>query len=209
MPFVTGPKEKKSRALGENLFLKAERSASPKSAMIRRPYPPGMHGKRRRNISEFGTQLKEKQKIKLFYGLENKQIKRYAEAARKSQKLSAPEVLFRLLEMRIDNALYQSGIAVSRSIARQMISHGHLALKGRKVNIPSISLKIGDEVSVVESSKSKNLFEGMAERFKKRETPTWLQVDAGKLSFKVVAFPSLDEAKTNFNLPLVIEYFSR
>lgn len=209
MPFVSGPKERKSRALGENLFLKAERSSSQKSGMTRRPYPPGMHGKRRRNLSEYGVQLKEKQKLRLFFGLQEKQMKRYAQTAKNSKKTSAPEALFRLLESRIDSAIFQSGFALSRSVARQMTTHGHLGLNGRRVNVPSIALKIGDEVSVVESSKSKKIFENIQDRLKKIDPPTWLEVDKDKLSFRFKAFPSLEEAKLNFNIPLVVEYYSR
>jgi len=214
MPFVSGPKERKSRALGENLFLKAERSSSQKSGMTRRPYPPGMHGKRRKNLSEYGVQLKEKQKLRLFFGLQEKQMKRYAQTAKNSKKTSAPEALFRLLESRIDSAIFQSGLAPSRSVARQMVTHGHLGLNGRRVNVPSIALKIGDEVSVVESSKAKKIFstkgeEEIQDRLKKHEPPTWIETDKDKLSFKFKAFPSLEEAKFNFNIPLVVEYYSR
>ncbi|KKS06360.1 MAG: 30S ribosomal protein S4 [Parcubacteria group bacterium GW2011_GWB1_41_4] len=154
MPFVFGPKERKSRALGENLFLKAERSASQKSAMVRRAYPPGMHGKRRRTLSEYNMQLREKQKLRFFYGLQEKRMKDYAELARKSRKISASEFLFRVLELRLDSALFRSGLALSRSVARQVVSHGHLMLNGRKVNVPSISLKLGDEVYLREGSGS-------------------------------------------------------
>ncbi len=209
MPFVSGPKERKSRALGENLFLKAERSSSQKSGMTRRPYPPGMHGKRRKNLSEYGVQLKEKQKLRLFFGLQEKQMKRYAQTAKNSKKTSAPEALFRLLESRIDSVIFQSGFAPSRSVARQMTTHGHLGLNGRRVNVPSIALKIGDEVSVMESSKSKKIFENIQDRLKKIEPPTWLEVDKDKLSFRFKAFPSSEEAKLNFNIPLVVEYYSR
>ena len=211
MPFVSGPKERKSRALGENLFLKAERSGSQKSGMTRRPYPPGMHGnrKRRRNLSEYGVQLKEKQKLRLFFGLQEKQMKRYAQTAKHSKKTSAPEALFRLLESRIDSAIFQSGLAPSRSVARQMTTHGHLGLNGRRVNVPSIALKIGDEVSVRESSKNKKIFENVQDRLKKYESPTWIEMDKEKLSFKFKAFPNLEEAKMNFNIPLVVEYYSR
>ena len=209
MPFVSGPKERKSRALGENLFLKAERSSSQKSGMTRRPYPPGMHGKRRRNLSEYGIQLKEKQKLRLFFGLQEKQMKRYAQTAKSSKKTSAPEALFRLLESRIDSAVFQSGLAPSRSVARQMVTHGHLKLNGRRVNVPSIALRIGDEVSVADSSKSKNIFEGIQDRLRKVGPPVWLEVDKDKLSFKFKAFPGLEGVKMNFNIPLIIEYYSR
>ncbi|MFN7088627.1 MAG: 30S ribosomal protein S4, partial [Candidatus Paceibacteria bacterium] len=128
MAYLLGPKEKKSRALGVNLFLKAERSASQKSAMIRRPYRPGMHGKVRRGLSEYGYQLQEKQKLKLTYGLREAQLKNYVRRALSAKDITATEALSRLLETRLDSLVFRAGFAPSRSVARSIVSHGHIAV---------------------------------------------------------------------------------
>ena len=142
MTFVKGPKEKKSRSLGVNLHLKAERSFSPKSALIRRPYPPGVHGsKKRRTSSEYGRQLQEKQKIQLSYGLSAKKMKIYAQKAISSKKISPPQYLYQLLELRLDNVVFRAGFVPSRSVARIATSHGHFTVNNKKVN-NEVALKL-------------------------------------------------------------------
>ncbi|MEW5805252.1 MAG: 30S ribosomal protein S4 [Patescibacteria group bacterium] len=209
MAFILGPKEKKSRALGENLFLKPERSISQKSAMVRRPYRPGMHGKRRRNLSEYALQLIEKQKVKFSYGLSEKQLKKYAQKAIGSQKVSAPESLFRFLETRIDNVVFRAGIAPSRSVARLMVTHGHINLNGKRHDVPSAELKSGDEISVRENSLKTKLFEDTQKRLKETDLPAWLELDPEKLTVKIIGYPSLEQTKLSFNLALVLEFYSR
>lgn len=209
MAFILGPKEKKSRAVGENLFLKPERSTSPKSAMIRRPYRPGMHGKRKRTLSEYALQLIEKQKVRFSYGLSEKQLKRYAQTAVTATKLSAPEAFFRFLEMRMDNVVFRAGLAPSRSVARLMVTHGHINLNGRRHDVPSTELKPGDLIAVRENSLKTKLFEGIKEKLKKANPPQWLEVDSEKLTVKIVDYPSLEQSQIAFNLPLVLEFYSR
>ncbi|MBI2633822.1 MAG: 30S ribosomal protein S4 [Parcubacteria group bacterium] len=138
MPYLLGPKEKKSRALGTNLFLKAERSTSQKSAMVRRPYRPGAHGKRRRGLSEFGIELHEKQKVRLTYGMRERQFEKYVEKAMSQKTVTSQEALARLLETRIDSLVFRAGLAPSRSIARFLVSHGHIVVDGRRADIPSL-----------------------------------------------------------------------
>jgi small subunit ribosomal protein S4 len=209
MAFILGPKERKSRAVGENLFLKPNRSGSQKSAMIRKPYRPGIHGKRRRTLSEYGFQLLEKQKIRFSYGLSEKQLKKYAGEAMRARKTATPEALFRLLEMRIDNIVFRSGLAPSRSVARLMVTHGHINLNSRRHDVPSAQLKAGDSISVREASLKTKLFEDAKERLKKFQLPSWLELDRENLAIKVIGFPSTEESKTSFNFPLVLEFYSR
>lgn len=198
-------KEKKERALGTKLFLKGERCNSPKCAMIRRPYKPGMHGKKRRSVSDFGLQLREKQKIQLTFGLNNRQIgKMFKELAVKGT-MSGHDIL-NLLERRLDNVVFRLGFASSRIKARQLVGHGHFLVNGRKVTIPSYQVRIGDKITIRKTPLSK-VFEGLPTYLKKYEPPTWLNIDADKLAGEVVALPQESEAHLNPNL--VLEYFSR
>ncbi len=207
--FVRGPKEKKSRALGENLMLKAVRSTSQKSALIRKPYRPGMHGKRRRMLSEYGAQLAEKQKVKLVYGLSERNIRAYVEEAIHGKKVSAPEQLVRRLELRLDNIVFRSGLAPARSVARQMVSHGHIWANGRRVSIPSQQMRLGDVITIRPQSREKKIFEDLAARMKKYDSPTWLALDKGKTEVKVTGYPTVEDSQVKADLALVIEYYSR
>ena len=203
---LRGPKEKKERALGEKLFLKGERCLSPKCAMVRRPYRPGVHGKdRRRPISEFGQQLQEKQKIKLSYGLKETQFKHLVKEALK-KKGSNINLILEKLERRLDNVIFRLGFSVSRSIARQMVSHNHILVNGRIVNIPSYGVKIGDIISIKPASKNLPLFKELSAQIKKYEPLPWLTLDKEKLEGKIIALPS--NIQTPFNINLVVEYYS-
>lgn len=204
------PKEKISRRLGENLFLKGERSFSQKSAVVRKPYPPGMHGPkgRRRPISEFGRQLKGKQKIRFMYGLRENQLKRYVRESMK-EKGEMGENLLRKLEMRFDNVIYRLGFAISRSISRQFASHGHFILNGRKVNIPSAKIKVGDVIKIRPASENKKMFSDLKTALKKYKTPSWLSLDKDKLEGKVVSRPEKDEIGFSGDLSVIVEYYSR
>jgi len=208
MAYLLGPKEKKSRGVGENLFLKAERSATSKSAFLRRPYRPGVHGKSRRQISEYGAQLAEKQKLRLVYGLRERQLKRYYKEALK-EKLSTPEALARKLEMRLDSVVFRAGFSASRSIARSMVSHGHFTVNGRRVDIPSHSLRPGDIVAIRRESVGKKPLENIRQHLKRYTVPAWLAVDKDKISAKIQRWPNLEELKIPFNLNLIIEFYSK
>lgn len=209
MAFLLGPKEKKSRAVGENLFLKAERSQSQKSAMVRRPSRPGMHGRARRSLSEYGLQLLEKQKLKWSYGLRERQLENYIDRALSQNKLSSSEALVRFLETRLDNVVFRMGLAPSRSVARALTSHGHFLVSGRRVNLPSFAVRPGDTVSIRPGSRSKKMFEGLGERLKKYSPPKWLVLDKEALSGKVASWPTPDEAKVSFDISLILEFYSR
>lgn len=200
-------KEKKERALGVKLFLKAERCASPKCAMIRRPYRPGQHGKaHRRPLSEYGSQLLEKQKIKVTYGLREAQLSKiFKEAARKPGNLA--ETIINLLEQQFSNVVYRLGFAPSRIVARQFISHGHFLINGKKVNASSCRVKVGDIISIKPSSRDLLIFKDLPNIIKKHEPPSWLTLYNEKLEGEMKSLPSGMEVP--FDINLVVDYYSK
>lgn len=205
----TGPKEKLSRRIGENLGLKAERSFSPKSAFLKKPYRPGMHGKsRRRALSEFGTQLLEKQKIKFTYGLTERQLQKYFNEAKQKKGITG-DLLLGALEKRLDNAIYRSGLASSRVIARQLVNHGHFLVNNKKITIPSYSVKTDDTVTIKPKSRSKTIFFDLANKLKKHDAPTWLTIDKKNFEIKIKSDPRIDDLPKNFNMNVVIAYYSK
>ena len=196
-------KEKKERALGIKLFLKAERCNSPKCATIRKPYGPGMHGqKRKRMPSDFARQLKEKQKVQLLYGLNNRQVMNLF-------RKSSPAEIFSVLERRLDRVVYYLGFAASPRVGRQMVSHGHITVNGKRVTIPSYRVKVHDVISIRPESRSGKLFEGLDERLKQREVPSWLKFTTENLSGECIAEPDLGGAQVPFDISLVGEFYSR
>ena len=202
-----GPKEKKERALGVHLFLKAERCSSGKCALVRRPYRPGQHGKsRRKQLSEYGLQLAEKQKIMFSYGLKEKAMERiFKEALHKKEAITA--TIVNLLERRLDNAVFRMGFAPSRITAKQYISHGHILVNGRRVTIPSFQVKAGDVIAIREKSKESLLFKGLSDNLKKYEAPVWLQLDREKLVGTVKSLPH--DVEIPFDINLVVDFYSK
>lgn len=197
------------RARGEKLFLKGERCYSPKCAMTRRPYKPGVHrNQRSRGLSEFGRQLTEKQKIKLTYGIEEKQLRRYFEESKK-HKGSTGEMIFKKLELRLDNVVFRMGLANSRSAARQLTSHGHYTVNNRRSRIPSRELKIGDVVSIRKESREDVVFKSVLENIKKLQFPSFVSVNPEKIEGKIIAEPSMADLKPSFDPGLVVEYYSK
>jgi len=200
-------KEKKERALGVRLGLKAERCSSPKCAMIRRPYKPGAHGKsRRRTVSEFGQQLLEKQKIRIIYGLKELQLKKIVEGIA-HKGLSSANIVS-ALERRLDNAVFRIGFAPSRIVARQIVSHGHILVNGKKVTIPSYLLKVGEIVSIKLSSRDSLIFKDLSNIIKKHDAPEWISVDADKLEAKIKSLP-MGVQEELFDINMVVDYYSR
>jgi len=200
-------KEKKERALGVKLFLKAERCNSPKCAMVRRPYKPGMHGKKRqRAISEYGQQLMEKQRIRFTYGLKEAQMENVFKRALK-KKGSLSEAIVALLERRLDNVVFRLGFAPSRIMARQFVSHGHILVNGRKVNVPSFLVKGGDAVSIKPSSAKSLIFKDLSNTIKKYQAPDWLMLDTDKVEGKVKSAPL--NVEMPFDINLMVEYYSK
>ncbi len=199
----TGPKEKLSRREGVNLNLKGSRSFSDKAGIKRKPFPPGQHGaKRRTRLSNYGIQLREKQKVKRTYGLREKQFKNiYIEADRRSKVYSTDKGLefLRLLELRLDNVLYLAGLAPSRAAARQYVVHGHVLLNGSKFTVPSKELKEGDGIEL----KSAKL--APSEKF--FPVPEWIERKDN--TAKVASLPIRDEIDEGIRENLIIEYYSR
>ena len=201
-------KEKKERALGTKLGLKAHRCNSPKCAMIRRPTKPGVHTRPGRGFSEFKQQLMEKQKIRFSYGLSEKQMNAVVvKALAKKKTASVTGQIIGRLESRLDNVVYRLGFAPSRIMARQFISHGHITVNGRKVNIPSHILRVGDEVSVREQSRNMIMFKDLANTLKGNNPENWLNRDVQKLEGSMKSKP--EGVELPFDINLVIDYYSR
>lgn len=199
-------KEKKERALGVKLGLKAERCNSPKCAMVRRPYRPGVHGKSfRRALSEFGQQLLEKQKIKITYGLKEAQLRTIFKNASKTGSIG--QTVINMLERRLDNIVFRLGFAPSRITARQYVNHGHFLVNGKKVNAPSYSVKVNDIISIKPSSKNLLIFKDLPDNIKKYNPPEWLQTDENKIEGKVKNMPS--NVEMLFDMNLVVDYYSK
>ena len=203
-----GAREKLERAFGERLFLKGARCASSKCAAVRRPYPPGVHGPGKRSRpTSFGTQLREKQKAKIIYGLPERQFRKYFDKAT-GRTGNTGEILITMLEMRLDNVAYRLGIAPSRRAARQVVSHGHITLNGKKVDVPSAQVRAGDEIGIRAQSQGKKYFETIRETFAK-QTPVWLAPNPDALTAKVIGVPAGDDLKQNFDPKPIIEFYSR
>ena len=208
MARYTGPVCRLCRREGTKLFLKGERCMTGKCALDRRSTAPGQHGAANKKVREYGMQLREKQKTRRYYGVLETQFRNYyAEADRKSGMTG--ENLLVLLERRLDNTVYRMGMAESRKEARQLVLHGHFTLNGKKVTIPSISVKAGDVIAVKESSrdnaKIKSLLEGAASKL----NPKWLEVNKENGSAKVVALPAREDIDFDFNEQLIVELYSK
>ncbi|NCP67705.1 30S ribosomal protein S4 [bacterium] len=201
----TGPKARLCRREGVNLF------GSPKYQKIigRSPNVPGMHGgKRQGKMTEYAKQLREKQKAKRMFGLSEKQFRNYFEKA-SSSKVVTGERLLELLETRLDNAVYRSGMALTRMQARQFVSHGLFMLNGRRVDVPSMVVKPGDVIEVRASKKGSSVFKHNSEELAQYEVPSWLNVDAKKLSFEVVSQPEQKHFEALINTQPIVEFYSR
>ncbi|HXK40827.1 MAG TPA: 30S ribosomal protein S4 [Candidatus Paceibacterota bacterium] len=214
MARYTGPREKIERRLGERLHLKGERSMSPKSAIVKKPYPPGIHGnkkgRRPKKVSEYGQQLNSKQKVRNTYRMLEKQFKNYIKAALTSKK-DLSEAIMSKLEHRLDNVVYRLGLAQSRDQARQLVNHGHILVNGKKVSIPSYEVKTGDEIRIREGSKKSPFFSTLAPQWLARyEVPAWVEIDKVQMVGKVKGHPTLEESGLNPNdLQAIIEFYSR
>ena len=197
---------------GEKLFLKGERCFTPKCAFERRAYAPGQHGRfsqnRRRRDSDYSRQLRAKQKAKRIYGVLEKQFRRYFSLAQKRRGLTGLNML-QILESRLDNVVYRMGFAANRAQARQIVSHGHIIVNGRKTNVPSMILSDGDVISVREESRSNGLFKELAETAEKTTCALWIDRDVKNLSGRVLRTPERGEIDGNLNEQLIVEYYSR
>lgn len=194
------------RREGQKLFLKGERCYSPKCAIEKRNYAPGQHGQSRKKISEYGLQLREKQKAKRFYGVLETQFRNYFEKAAKKKGITGENLLI-MLETRLDNAVFRMGFASSRKEARQLVRHGHFTVNGAKQNIPSFSVKAGDTIKVKEKSASSPKFKEIKDM--SISVPSWITVDVEKLEGKVVAMPRREDIDTPIAEHLIVELYSK
>ena len=207
MARYTGPSCRQCRREGQKLFLKGERCYSGKCAIEKRAYAPGQHGQGRKGKqSNYGLQLREKQKAKRFYGLLETQFRNYFDKASKIKGVTG-ETLLALLETRLDNVVFRMGFASSRKEARQLVNHNHFMVNGKKVNIPSFQLQPGDVIKVKEKSTSSPKFKEI--RDMAISTPPWITVDTEKLEGKVIAIPRRDEIDTPVAEHLIVELYSK
>ena len=208
MARYTGADCRLCRREGAKLFLKGDRCYTDKCAMERRAYAPGEAGKKRVKESEYRIQLREKQKTRRYYGVLEKQFVNYFEEADRQEGMTG-ENLLTLLERRLDNVVYRMGMAESRKEARQLVLHGHFTLNGKKVTIPSLSVKVGDVVAVKESSRDSAKIKGLMEGMASRLSPKWLEVNKENAVAKVVALPAREDIDFDFNEQLIVELYSK
>ncbi len=209
MARYTGAVCRLCRREGQKLFLKGDRCYTDKCALEHRSYAPGMHGNaRNKKLSEYGVQLREKQKARRYYGVSEKQFSHYFELAEKRQG-QAGENLLAILESRMDNVAYRLGFAMSRAEARQLVRHGHFTVNGKKVDIPSYQVKTGDVIELKDSSRSIEKFKGSLEANASRVIPKWLEFDQANKVAKVVAVPAREDIDLPIEEHLIVELYSK
>ena len=196
------------RREGQKLFLKGSRCYSDKCSVTRRNYAPGEHGQGKKKLSEYGTQLREKQKTRSFYGVGEKQFRKYFEMAENKKGITG-ENLLQILESRLDNVVYRAGFGVSRAQARQLVNHGHFEVNGQKVNIPSYLIKAGDVISVRENKLDNKTIKENVEANKTRPIPEWLEKDNNKLQVKVLRLAAREDVDIPVEEHLIVELYSR
>ena len=194
------------RREGQKLFLKGERCYSPKCALEKRNFPPGQHGQGRKKVSEYGLQLREKQKTKRFYGLQETQFRNLFDKAERKKGITGENLLI-LLETRLDNVVFRLGFASSRKEARQLVTHGHFTVNGKKVNIPSYEVKAGDVIAVKAKSQNSPKFKEIKDMT--ITVPSWVTVDVEKLEGKVLNMPTRDEIDTPVAEHMIVELYSK
>ena len=208
MARYTGPVCRLCRREGTKLFLKGERCMTGKCALDRRSTAPGQHGAANKKMREYGVQFREKQKTRRYYGVLEKQFKNYfAEADRRDGMTG--ENLLKILECRLDNVVYRMGMAESRKEARQLVLHAHFLLNGKKVNVPSLIVKVGDVITVKDSSKDLTKFKELAEGMSTKISPKWLEVNRENISAKVIALPEREDIDFPFTEQLIVELYSK
>lgn len=197
------------RREGEKLFLKGDRCYSEKCAVERKNYAPGAHGQgRRQKVSEYGLQLREKQKTRRTYGILEKQFHNYFDKADRQAGITGENLLI-ILERRLDNVVYRLGFAASRKEARQLVNHGHFIINGKKASIASLLVRVGDVIQVKETSKSIAKFQEIKEQAAYKTPPEWLSVDVENLTGQVLAYPLREQIDTPVNEQLIVELYSR
>ena len=208
MARYTGPVEKLERRLGVDLFMKGERRLAGKSALLKRPYAPGQHGQRRAKLSEYGSQLREKQKAKFMYGVSEKQFRRlFAEAARREGNTGA--ILVQLLEQRLDNVVYRIGFATTRRFARQLVTHGHILVDGKRVDIPSYSVRAGQKIEVIEKSKNNPQISRALDLTAQTGIVVWVDVEKEKRYGIFSRIPEREEVVIPVEERFIVELYSK
>jgi small subunit ribosomal protein S4 len=208
MARYNGPVCRQCRREGMKLFLKGDRCFTDKCAIERRNYPPGQHGQGRPRFSDYGVQLREKQKVRRMYGLMERQ---FARTMARAARLRGPtgENLLSLLERRLDNVIFRLGFATSRAEARQLVRHGHFLINGKRASIPSMLLKPGSKVTVREKSQTMTRIAGALEALEGRSVPEWLEIDKGAFEGTVKAMPSREDITLPIQEQLIVELYSR
>lgn len=206
MAKYNGPSCKLCRREGVKLYLKGERCYTDKCAIARRAYAPGQHGQSRKKLTNYGVQLREKQKAKRIYGILETQFRRYYEEADRQKGITG-ENLLRSLELRLDNIVFRMGFAGSRQEARQLVRHGHFTVNGQKVDIPSYGVKLNDVIALKEKSKASEKFKALGEVA--TTSPKWLTVDKDKMEGQVIALPQREDIDIPVNETLIVELYSK
>ena len=206
MARLLDPKCRQCRREGCKLFLKGEKCTTKKCPLERRPFVPGQHGQGRKRVTQYGTQLREKQKVKRAYGLLEKQFRSYYDEAERMKGVVG-ENLLSLIERRLDNVVYRMGIGSSRAESRQIVNHGHITVNGRKVDIPSFSVKAGDVIAIKENKRDKEMFKAL--KGMKVVMPKWLEFNPDTLTGKILALPKREDVDMNISEHLIIELYSR
>lgn len=196
------------RRENQKLFLKGDRCYTEKCSFERRSYPPGQHGQGRIKFSEYGVQLREKQKIKRMYGLMEDQFKLTFERAERAKGITGSNLLS-MLERRLDNVAYRTGFANSRTEARQLVRHGHFTVNGKKVNLPGFTVKKGDVLEVSQTSRNVTRIQGALESVKRREIPQWLELDSNAFRARIRDLPTRDDVTAPMEERLVVELYSK
>ena len=208
MARYTGPRCRLCRREGSKLFLKGDRCFSEKCAFERRSYAPGQHGKARVKVSDYGIRLREKQRVRRIYGVKESQFRRYFEIADRQKGVTGTNLLV-LLERRLDNVVYRLGFSDSRSQARQLVKHGHFLVNGRKVDIPSFLVKVGDEIKVREKSKDIQPITQALEAVARRGVPDWLELDVEEKKGVVKAWPERSHITMPIQEQYIVEFYSK
>lgn len=196
------------RREGEKLFLKGQRCYTNKCSIEKRAYAPGQHGQARKKLSEYGIQLREKQKVRRYYGVLESQFSKYFVMANKRKGVTG-EVLLSILETRLDNVVYRLGMATSRPEARQLVSHAHFLVNGKKVNIPSFLVKVGDEITLRDKSKSNEKFKQVFEIVGAKPVPQWMEYDSENYIGKIVNLPAREDIDLPIEEHLIVELYSK
>ncbi len=209
MARYTGPVCRLCRRERMKLFLKGDRCFKEKCAIERRAYPPGQHGQRRgRRMMGYGIQLREKQKVKRLYGIQERQFRSYFKKADRKKGITGENLLV-ILERRLDNVVYNLGFGASRIQARQLVRHGHITVDGKKVNIPSYQVKVNQTISVKESSRKNDFIRASVETARGRGVPDWLELDPENFTGRVLSLPDREQIKIPIQEQLIVELYSR